>query len=97
MKSWITAAALCSALAGAAFAQSKHCDRACMVALTDQYLAALVKHDPSSLPLSKGVRFTENTQKFVSATGCGWARRKLPRRSRFMLSIQLRIKPVSMA
>jgi len=31
-----------------------------MMALTDQYLAALVKHDPSELPLSKGVRFTEN-------------------------------------
>jgi len=32
-----------------------------MIALTDQYLAALVKHDPSGLPLSRGVRFTENT------------------------------------
>jgi hypothetical protein len=32
-----------------------------MMALTDQYLAALVKHDPSGLPLSKGVRFIENT------------------------------------
>jgi hypothetical protein len=37
------------------------CDRACMTGLVDQYLAALVKHDPSGLPLSKGVRFTENT------------------------------------
>jgi hypothetical protein len=32
-----------------------------MTALTDQYLAALVTHDPSGLPLSRGVRFTENT------------------------------------
>ncbi len=32
-----------------------------MIALTDQYLAALVKHDPAGLPLSRGVRFTENT------------------------------------
>jgi len=32
-----------------------------MTALTDQYLAALVKHDPAGLPLSRGVRFTENT------------------------------------
>jgi len=32
-----------------------------MIALTDQYLAALVKHDPSGLPLARGVRFTENT------------------------------------
>jgi hypothetical protein len=33
------------------------CDRACMMALVDQYLAAVVKHDPSGLPLSPGVRF----------------------------------------
>jgi hypothetical protein len=32
-----------------------------MSALTDQYLAALVTHDPAGLPLSRGVRFTENT------------------------------------
>jgi hypothetical protein len=32
-----------------------------MIAVTDQYLAALVKHDPAGLPLSRGVRFTENT------------------------------------
>jgi hypothetical protein len=30
-------------------------------ALVDQYLATLVKHDPAGLPLSRGVRFTENT------------------------------------
>ena len=49
------------ALASSCFGASKHCDRACMIALTDQYLAALVKHDPAGLPLSRGVRFTENT------------------------------------
>jgi hypothetical protein len=32
-----------------------------MIALTDQYLAALVRHDPAGLPLFRGVRFTENT------------------------------------
>jgi hypothetical protein len=58
---WMTATAVYITLAGAVVAESKHCDRACMMALTDQYLAALVKHDPSGLPLSKGVRFTENT------------------------------------
>src|ERR1700685_3338167 len=60
-KHWIIALALFIALSASAFAESKHCDRACMTALTDQYLAALVKHDPAGLPLSKGVRFTENT------------------------------------
>jgi len=61
MKPWITALAAYTVLSGLAFAESKHCDRACMIALTDQYLAALVKHDPAGLPLSKGVRFAENT------------------------------------
>jgi hypothetical protein len=32
-----------------------------MIALTGQYLAALVKHEASGLPRSRGVRFTENT------------------------------------
>jgi hypothetical protein len=36
-------------------------DRACMTGLVDQYLAAVVRHDPVGLPLSPGVRFTENT------------------------------------
>jgi hypothetical protein len=61
IKHWTIAAALFAAFPGASFAASKHCGRACMVALPDQYLAALVKHDPSGLPLSRGVRFTENT------------------------------------
>ena len=53
--------------AGAAAAEGQgppapvHCPRSCMEGLVDQYLAALVRHDPSGLPLSKGVRFTENT------------------------------------
>ena len=61
LKHWTAAAVLFAAFAGTSFAELKHCDRACMIALTNQYLAALVKHDPSGLPLSKGVRFTENT------------------------------------
>jgi hypothetical protein len=59
MKRWIVTVTLFGALP--TFGASKHCDRPCMIALTDQYLAALVKHDPSGLPLSRGVRFTENT------------------------------------
>jgi hypothetical protein len=35
-----------AAVSSACYAAGKHCDRACMIALTDQYLAALVKHDP---------------------------------------------------
>jgi hypothetical protein len=38
------------------------CDRACLNGYADQYLAALVAHDPSSLPLARQVKYTENGQ-----------------------------------
>jgi hypothetical protein len=37
------------------------CDRACMTGIVDRYLAALVRHDPTGLPLDRDVKFTENT------------------------------------
>ena len=39
-----------------------NCNRACLENLVDQYLAALVAHDPKRLPLSKDVKYTENDQ-----------------------------------
>ena len=80
---WITAAMAAGslALAGAgAHAQVQaasgsgppaplHCPRACMTQILDQYLDALVRHDPSGLPLSKGVRFTENTEEIHIGEG----------------------------
>jgi hypothetical protein len=39
-----------------------NCDRACLESVVDQYLAALVAHDPKRLPLSSDVRYTENDQ-----------------------------------
>ena len=36
------------------------CDRACLRTLLDQYLAAVVKHDPAAVPLVVGFRQTEN-------------------------------------
>src|SRR6266853_1372251 len=44
---------------GSASAQAV-CDRACLRALLDQYLAAVIKHDPKAAPLSVGFRQTEN-------------------------------------
>jgi hypothetical protein len=38
------------------------CNRACLEGLATQYLAALVAHDPRSLPLAADVRYTENDQ-----------------------------------
>ena len=60
----IAALALCSAAA-----QGAACDRACLATTLDQYLTALVQHDPSAAPLALGFRQTENAQ--VRALGMG--------------------------
>jgi len=39
-----------------------NCDRACLEEVINQYLAALVAHDPKGLPISKEVMYTENAQ-----------------------------------
>jgi hypothetical protein len=36
------------------------CDRACLRGMLDQYLAAVIKHDPAAAPLVVGFRQTEN-------------------------------------
>src|SRR5437867_13211069 len=36
------------------------CDRACLKTTLDQYLNAVIKHDPAAAPLSIGFRQTEN-------------------------------------
>lgn len=38
------------------------CDRSCLEGFANQYLDALVAHDPSRIPLAKNVKFTENGQ-----------------------------------
>jgi hypothetical protein len=60
---WVTALAFVATVgAGAAFAQkpAAPCDRACLKMLLDQYLTAVVKHDPAAAPLITGFRQTEN-------------------------------------
>lgn len=41
---------------------SLNCDRACLEGVLNDVLAAIVAHDPSRLPLSKDVVYTENSQ-----------------------------------
>jgi hypothetical protein len=41
---------------------TKQLDRAGLVELMDQYLAALVNHDPAGLPLAENVKLVENTE-----------------------------------
>jgi uncharacterized protein YbcV (DUF1398 family) len=40
-----------------------NCTRQCLVDMLDRYFAALVKHDPSAVPLAKDVKLVENTRR----------------------------------
>ena len=51
------------------FAAPNDCDRACLKTTLDQYLNAVIKHDPSAAPLFTGFRQTENA--VVVRTGAG--------------------------
>ncbi len=42
-------------------AAASECNSTCLTNLADQYIAAMVKHDPSGLPLAPGYKYTENT------------------------------------
>lgn len=42
-------------------ASAESCDYTCLTGFVDQYLSALVTHDPSRLPAAANVKFTENT------------------------------------
>jgi hypothetical protein len=46
-----------------------NCDRACLENVMNQYLAALVAHNPERLPLSKDVMYTENAQRIGLGDG----------------------------
>jgi len=37
------------------------CDRACLQGHAEEFIAALLAHDPTKVPLAKGVRFSENS------------------------------------
>jgi len=60
------------AAARPAAAANDGCDRACLDGFVDQYLNALVAHDPSKLPLAKNVKFTEDGVRLKPGDGL-WA------------------------
>jgi hypothetical protein len=71
MRSTLAVAAVCAALlvgslgtrvSGSTGPIPLDCNRACLENVIDQYLKAVVAHDPSKLPLSKDVMYTENNQ-----------------------------------
>jgi hypothetical protein len=57
----VTLGAALVGLSAAMAAPPPQCDRACLIALADQYLAAMVKHNPKGLPLAAKVKYTEDT------------------------------------
>jgi hypothetical protein len=75
---------LLAALAlGGIRAHAAACDRSCLATTLDQYLAAVVRHDPTKAPLALGFRQTENarvrapgTGLWQSATGLGRLQRR---------------------
>jgi hypothetical protein len=82
--SWLVVG--CAVIAGGAtpaLAQPQTCDRACLRTMLDQYLAAVIKHDPGAAPLVVGFRQTENAVNvrpgngvWKSVTGLGKVQRR---------------------
>jgi hypothetical protein len=61
MKKIIAGVLLATAAASTAAAQGT-CDRACLVKTAEDYLAALVAHDPSKAAMAPNAKFTEQTK-----------------------------------
>jgi len=57
---WIVAAVIVMAFGADSASAQATCDRACLRTMLDQYLNAVVKHDPAAAPLVVGFRQTEN-------------------------------------
>jgi hypothetical protein len=79
MAAWAVAALLAStgatrdALAQAhQFDKPGPCDRACLIKLADDYLAALVAHNPKAVPLAADLKFVENLAPTKAGEGL-WA------------------------
>ena len=45
------------------------CDRACLIETANDYLAALVAHDPSGVKLAADLKFVENTERLEAGDG----------------------------
>lgn len=70
MKTKIVILAAIFVLGASSFASAAtKCDRACLVKLMDQYLAAVVKHDPAGVPLAGDVKLVENLIATPMGTG----------------------------
>lgn len=50
-------------------AQARDCDRSCLIKLSDDYVAAMVAHNPKAVPFSRNVRMVENLKKIKPGEG----------------------------
>jgi len=57
---WIVCGVMMMAVGTASASAQEACDRACLRTMLDQYLNAVIKHDPAAAPLVVGFRQTEN-------------------------------------
>ncbi|MCU1337459.1 MAG: hypothetical protein JWO19_3040 [Bryobacterales bacterium] len=60
---------LCGTASVPLFAATNDCDRTCLKTALDQYLTAVIKHDPAAAPLFVGFRQTENSVVVRLGTG----------------------------
>src|SRR5678815_1186842 len=80
---WIVCSVMMMAVGTASASAQEACDRACLRTMLDQYLNAVIKHDPAGLPLVVGFRQTENAINvrppngvWKSVTGLGKVQRR---------------------
>jgi hypothetical protein len=66
---WLTCAAFVLASSANLHAAANDCDRACLKTTLDQYLSAVIKHDPSAAPLFVAFRQTGNAVVVRPGTG----------------------------
>jgi hypothetical protein len=64
-----TAAVLSAALAFSTTARAQACDRDCLIKLADDYVAAMVAHDPSKVRLSPDLVTVENLKRIKPGEG----------------------------
>ena len=71
MRKNVLAGVLSVVLAASTNAQTKGgaCDRACLTAIVDQYLAAMVAHDSKQAPFAANIKYTENAAKLPLTDG----------------------------
>jgi len=67
-------------------ASVKACDRACLVAVMEQYTAGLLRHDRTTLPFADDVRFTENTALIAPGEGILWRAKTEPTDFKYLVA-----------